>query len=468
MTTRFMLVAAVALSLLCSGASVMAQSAGKGTTKPAATKERPTLTSVGEKTLAPYLDKVVKIDGIVGHYMKTKNRYRFTTDDGESVVVVGSFPAFAGARWKLTARVSRNGSVYELQEISKERLDGSSGSKGKIDPLLIAAGALLIVAAGIVVVMGIKSKAGARERELEMRLEEESRRNRQSNVGAAIGADLAGAGHTVVPDKPAKGAKQGTVVSIGSIEATSGPHSGQRFSLVHGENIIGRDSEKCTVVLSSDTEVSNVHGVLLLSMDGRLLYTDQSTNGSVVDGRPIHRQQTDVASGCEIAVGATVLRVSLRLGQASAAAAPPDHGAAGKIVVGESAPESPRRKPTMIGDRQDVPGVAATSIGYPAELEITDGGGSVRRHAISKPTTTMGRDLDRDIRLDDESVSRKHAELQFGEQGFWLRDSGSLHGTSVNGTRIPEDGVAVKNGDVIQLGKSPEMVRFLILDKEGD
>jgi pSer/pThr/pTyr-binding forkhead associated (FHA) protein/tetratricopeptide (TPR) repeat protein len=56
-----------------------------------------------------------------------------------------------------------------------------------------------------------------------------------------------------------------------------------------------------------------------------------------------------------------------------------------------------------------------------------------------------------DIRLDDDSVSRRHAEMEVRGRAVFVRDLGSANGTAVNGAAI--DGEAtLENGDIIQFG----------------
>ena len=62
-----------------------------------------------------------------------------------------------------------------------------------------------------------------------------------------------------------------------------------------------------------------------------------------------------------------------------------------------------------------------------------------------------GRPPDSDIFLDDVTVSRKHALFVSADDGYVVRDSGSLNGTYVNRERIDE--AALHTGDEVQIGK---------------
>lgn len=86
-----------------------------------------------------------------------------------------------------------------------------------------------------------------------------------------------------------------------------------------------------------------------------------------------------------------------------------------------------------------------------AVLVVKKGPDAGTKFTIDKDVVTCGRHKSNDIFLDDFTVSRKHAEIRRDDQGFALRDVGSLNGTFVNRQRV--DDVRLSNGDEIQIGK---------------
>ena len=66
-------------------------------------------------------------------------------------------------------------------------------------------------------------------------------------------------------------------------------------------------------------------------------------------------------------------------------------------------------------------------------------------------STTAGRHPDSDLFLDDITVSRRHAEIVQGADGYEIIDVGSLNGTYVNRRRIER--AALRPGDEVQIGK---------------
>ncbi len=68
---------------------------------------------------------------------------------------------------------------------------------------------------------------------------------------------------------------------------------------------------------------------------------------------------------------------------------------------------------------------------------------------------TLGRSREADIVLDDQNVSRKHAEVRPSGGSWIVRDLGSTNGIKVNGRRVdPNRPQSIKPGDVIELGPS--------------
>ena len=89
--------------------------------------------------------------------------------------------------------------------------------------------------------------------------------------------------------------------------------------------------------------------------------------------------------------------------------------------------------------------------GDAAVLVVKRGPNAGSRFALDAEVVTAGRHPDSDIFLDDVTVSRRHAEIVRSDDGYLVRDAGSLNGTYVNRERIDE--VLLGNGDEVQIGK---------------
>src|SRR5438093_1607414 len=65
----------------------------------------------------------------------------------------------------------------------------------------------------------------------------------------------------------------------------------------------------------------------------------------------------------------------------------------------------------------------------------------------------LGRATTNRIVLKDDLCSREHAEVRHAEDGWHVRDLGSLNGTRLNEVRLDSD-LTLHPGDEIQLGRS--------------
>jgi pSer/pThr/pTyr-binding forkhead associated (FHA) protein len=82
-------------------------------------------------------------------------------------------------------------------------------------------------------------------------------------------------------------------------------------------------------------------------------------------------------------------------------------------------------------------------------LAIEDGD-VMRLVALHQPVTHLGRGFSADLRLEDQSVSRRHAVIVDGGDGARILDDRSANGTFVNGRRVTE--AVLRDRDVIRLG----------------
>ncbi len=72
-------------------------------------------------------------------------------------------------------------------------------------------------------------------------------------------------------------------------------------------------------------------------------------------------------------------------------------------------------------------------------------------YCIGDQPLTIGRQSNSDIPIDDDNVSRRHAEIFVKEDQIWIRDLDSTNGTLVNSQRATE--VPLRDGDLILIGR---------------
>jgi two-component system cell cycle response regulator len=85
------------------------------------------------------------------------------------------------------------------------------------------------------------------------------------------------------------------------------------------------------------------------------------------------------------------------------------------------------------------------------------GPGMGTRYALTDTPMVLGRGNDCDIRINDHSVSRRHARIQPGADGYYAVDLQSTNGTFVND--VPASICKLKDGDYLRVGNC--IYRFL-------
>jgi hypothetical protein len=95
-----------------------------------------------------------------------------------------------------------------------------------------------------------------------------------------------------------------------------------------------------------------------------------------------------------------------------------------------------------------VPSAPTARVGDALVLTL---GNPAATFTVAKATVTLGRGEENKIRLDDLSVSRRHARIAWKQGGYWLSDLGSMGGTWVDGTRLIAPH-RIAAGEVIDIG----------------
>jgi diguanylate cyclase (GGDEF)-like protein len=85
------------------------------------------------------------------------------------------------------------------------------------------------------------------------------------------------------------------------------------------------------------------------------------------------------------------------------------------------------------------------------------GPGMGARYGLSDTPVVIGRGNDCDVRINDHSVSRRHARIQPGADGYYAVDLQSTNGTFVND--VPASICKLKDGDYLRVGNC--IYRFL-------
>ena len=87
---------------------------------------------------------------------------------------------------------------------------------------------------------------------------------------------------------------------------------------------------------------------------------------------------------------------------------------------------------------------------FDARIVVLTGPASGTMYAIERPRVVIGRGPGVDLTIEDTTLSRQHAAIDFDDGGFRIRDLGSTNGTAVNG--VPVESESLDHGDRFQLG----------------
>lgn len=88
--------------------------------------------------------------------------------------------------------------------------------------------------------------------------------------------------------------------------------------------------------------------------------------------------------------------------------------------------------------------------GVMPSLYVITADGQISNFPILKQKITIGRSKNNDLTLNDDTVSRHHAEILETKKGYFIGDLGSYNKTTVNGKSV--ESAFLKHGDKIQLG----------------
>ena len=134
-----------------------------------------------------------------------------------------------------------------------------------------------------------------------------------------------------------------------------------------------------------------------------------------------------------------------------AAMAPPPYPGAGMPPIGQGLPPA-AYPPPGVGYQPAgpaFPAAAAQTSGYWVEINGV-------RHPLNHPVTALGRGTDVELRIDDPSVSRRHAEIRTGSPSV-ISDLGSTNGIVVDDQHVRQ--AQLRDGSVIQLGNTTIIFR---------
>ena len=120
-----------------------------------------------------------------------------------------------------------------------------------------------------------------------------------------------------------------------------------------------------------------------------------------------------------------------------------------------SLPQEPARDATAFkdGDTNLTTAIPrAPAVPNLGQIHVREGKGAAYDFELRHKITVIGRGTDADIRLTDQAVSRRHAEIRIVNGATMLNDLQSTNGTTVNDVTVTT--TALSDGDEIRIGET--------------
>jgi pSer/pThr/pTyr-binding forkhead associated (FHA) protein len=240
-----------------------------------------------------------------------------------------------------------------------------------------------------------------------------------------------------------------------------------KFSCVDGselrcqlesELLVGRDPGNDVEV--ADKDVSRQHCRFFIGKDRQVWVEDKaSANGVYIDGERI-KKSAPVPPGAKVVIGKSAVRLAEmeRPKKEQPKKEKREPRKEGHFTREVPSSEPPRKRKTRASAKApSAPRSTAAETGIACMQGLTRAFASVVVD-LDRDKLVFGRAAPADVVLEDDSMSRKHAEVVKDGSGFAVKDLGSANGTFVNSNRVSAQ--KLESGDVVRFG----LVEFSFFD----
>jgi len=238
------------------------------------------------------------------------------------------------------------------------------------------------------------------------------------------------------------------------------PDGTEQEAELAGQLTIGRADGNDLVL--AEGGVSRKHARFFTQGSDVMVEDLASANGTWVDGEKIEGP-TKLGARAQVVIGDYEISVKVsgaRPAKGGVPNRPKPMGRDGDRPTSMNAPVKPPRATKVVPAVKDpAAGAALAKRPKPAPGPSAPTGPMLRgltgpwlnKTFPLKGTMVVGRVPGVDIQIEDDSVSRRHAEVVVQGRDVILRDLGSANGTNVNGAPLTEE-LALASGDIIQFG----------------
>ena len=249
-----------------------------------------------------------------------------------------------------------------------------------------------------------------------------------------------------------------------------GRNEGREYPVDKPVCIIGRD-EYADIPLFGDPQIALQHARIIRQQNRHLLEDLGASVGTLLNGQPV--QQAWLKDGDTIQIA------SMRLQFFEKATRSLVREAMERVEKPPSRPPVPDYLCPYCGERKDpvtgqcacsvLPGAAASVAmpsspaaasvaaqpaiaAVPTRMVVLSGTRAGMAFPLQGNVMTIGREVGRDILLEDPTVSRRHARLEKQGTQWVLIDEGSRNGSFVNGHPVQQQAIQV--GDILRFGNT--------------
>jgi pSer/pThr/pTyr-binding forkhead associated (FHA) protein/tetratricopeptide (TPR) repeat protein len=230
---------------------------------------------------------------------------------------------------------------------------------------------------------------------------------------------------------------------------------------LNGELKIGRQDGNDLIL--TEGGVSRQHARIYVDGGQVVLEDLGSANGTYVDEERI-AEPTTLTPQSQVLLGDYTLKLKAAARAGTGVRRSASRAPAPNVGSDEGAPRATRALPTVkparppgaaLAKRERPAKGAAGAAPAPAAAPVLRGltGPWANKTYPLKSKLLVGRAPPAAVLIEDDSISRKHAEVERKPQGaVFVRDLGSANGTLLNGERIGQEPVEVFPGDIMQFG----------------
>jgi pSer/pThr/pTyr-binding forkhead associated (FHA) protein len=107
-------------------------------------------------------------------------------------------------------------------------------------------------------------------------------------------------------------------------------------------------------------------------------------------------------------------------------------------------------------------GLVVSSTQFQAVIMVTKGSETALVARLEGSPLLIGREPPADLVIENHFVSRRHALISPGPDGFSISDQGSKNGTKVNEVRVGSTPILLKNGDIVRIADGEVEMRYQV------